>query len=56
MHFAWLLSGQKVEAHVTKTVAAKPKLVQISTAYLQQKEGSATLPRNKYVEVRPDNL
>ena len=44
----------KVDAHVAKTVAAKPKLVQISTAYGQQKEGSATLPRNKYVEVRPD--
>jgi ParB family chromosome partitioning protein len=44
----------KVEAHVQKQVAAKPALVQISTAYGQQKEGSATLPRNKYVEVRPD--
>jgi ParB family chromosome partitioning protein len=43
-----------VEAHVQKQVAAKPELVQISTAYGQQKEGSATLPRNKYVEVRPD--
>jgi ParB family chromosome partitioning protein len=28
--------------------------VQISTAYGQQKEGSATLPRNKYTEIRPD--
>jgi len=44
----------KVEAHVHKQVAAKPELVQISTAYGQQKGGSATLPRNKYVEVRPD--
>jgi len=44
----------KVEAHVAKAIAAKPKLVQISTAYGQQREGSATLPRNKYVEVRPD--
>jgi AAA ATPase domain len=44
----------KVDAHVAKTLAAKPKLVQISTAYGQQKEGSVTLPRNKYVEVRPD--
>jgi ParB family chromosome partitioning protein len=43
----------KVDAHVAKTLAAKPKLVQISTAYGQQKEGSVTLPRNKYVEVRP---
>jgi ParB family chromosome partitioning protein len=44
----------KVDAHVAKTLAAKPKLVQISTSYGQQKEGSVTLPRNKYVEVRPD--
>jgi ParB family chromosome partitioning protein len=44
----------KVDAHVAKTIAAKPKLVQISTAYGEQKEGSATLPRNKYVEVRSE--
>ncbi len=44
----------KVEAHVAKAIAAKPKLVQISTAYGQQKEGSPTLPRNKYTEVRTD--
>lgn len=44
----------KVDAHVAKTIAAKPKLVQISTAYGQQKEGSATLPRNKYTEIRTE--
>jgi ParB family transcriptional regulator, chromosome partitioning protein len=44
----------KVEAHVAKTIAAKPKLVQISTAYGQQKEGSVALPRNQYVEIRPE--
>ena len=44
----------KVDAHVAKAIAAKPKLVQISTAYGQQKEGSSTLPRNKYTEVRPE--
>jgi len=44
----------KVEAHVAKAVAAKPTLVQISTAHGQQKEGSATLPRNKYTEIRPE--
>jgi len=44
----------KVDAHVAKTIAAKPKLVQISTAYGQQKDGSATLPRNKYVEILPE--
>jgi ParB family chromosome partitioning protein len=43
----------KVDAHVAKAVAAKPKIVQISTAYGQQKDGSATLPRNKYTEIRP---
>ncbi len=40
--------------HVRQTVAAKPKLVQISTAYGQHKDGSAAIPRNKYVEVRPE--
>jgi ParB family chromosome partitioning protein len=44
----------KVDAHIRQTIAAKPKLVQISTAYGQQKEGSTTLPRNKYVEVRQE--
>ena len=44
----------KVDAHVAKVIAAKPKLVQITTAYGQQKEGSGTLPRNKYVEIRPE--
>jgi ParB family chromosome partitioning protein len=44
----------KVDAHVAKTIAAKPKLVQISTAYGQPKEGSATLPRNKYTEIRTE--
>ena len=40
-------------------VAAKPELVQISTAYKQQPEGEKTIPRNKYVEIReekPDTL
>ena len=44
----------KVDAHIAKTVAAKPKLVQISTAYGQRQEGSATLPRNKYTEIRSE--
>jgi ParB family chromosome partitioning protein len=44
----------KVDAHVKQTVAAKPKLVQISTAYGQPKDGSAAIPRNKYVEIRQD--
>jgi ParB family chromosome partitioning protein len=44
----------KLSAHVAKTVAAKPSLVQISTAYGTQKEGSPVLPRNKYTAIRDD--
>jgi ParB family chromosome partitioning protein len=44
----------KIAAHVAKTVAAKPELVQISTAYGGQKEGSSVLPRNKYTAIRDD--
>jgi ParB family transcriptional regulator, chromosome partitioning protein len=45
---------KKIDAHVKQTVAAKPKLVQISTAYGQPKDGGAAIPRNKYVEIRQD--
>jgi ParB family chromosome partitioning protein len=44
----------KVSAHVAKTVAAKPNLVQISTAYGTQREDSPVLPRNKYTAIRDD--
>jgi len=44
----------KVSAHVAKTIAARPELVQISTAYGGQKEGSPVLPRNKYTAIRDD--
>jgi len=44
----------KLDAHVRQTIAAKPKLVKISTAYGVQKEGSAAVPRNRYVEIRQD--
>jgi ParB family chromosome partitioning protein len=44
----------KVSAHVAKTIVAKPELVQISTAYGGQKEGSPVLPRNKYTAIRDD--
>jgi len=44
----------KLAAHVAKAVAAKPNLVQISTAYGGQKEGSPVLPRNKYTAIRDD--
>jgi ParB family chromosome partitioning protein len=44
----------KVDAHVRQTIAAKPKLIQISTAYGPAKADSPVVPRNKYVEVRTD--
>jgi ParB family chromosome partitioning protein len=44
----------KVDAHVAKTVAAKPKLVQISTAYNKPQDGSPVLPRSKYVAIREE--
>jgi ParB family chromosome partitioning protein len=44
----------KVQAHVVQTVAAKPELVKISTAYGGQKEGSPVLPRNKYTAIRDE--
>ncbi len=44
----------KLDAHVKQTIAAKPKLVQITTAYGKPAEGSAVVPRNKYVEIRQD--
>lgn len=44
----------KVDAHVAKTLAAKPKLVQISTDYGRPQEGSAIVPRGKYVAIAPE--
>jgi ParB family transcriptional regulator, chromosome partitioning protein len=44
----------KLEAHVKAKVAAKPELVQISTAYKQQSDGEKAIPRNKYVEIREE--
>jgi ParB family chromosome partitioning protein len=44
----------KVAAHVTSTIAAKPELVQISTAYGGQKEGSTVLPRNRYTTIQEE--
>ncbi len=44
----------KVAAHLAKTIAAKPQMVQISTAYGGHKEGSPVLPRNKYTAIRDD--
>jgi ParB family chromosome partitioning protein len=42
----------KVSAHVAVTIATKPELVQISTAYGGQKEGSTVLPHNKYTSIQ----
>jgi len=44
----------KVSAHVAVTIAAKPELVQISTAYGGQKEGSPVLPRNQYTAIQEE--
>jgi ParB family chromosome partitioning protein len=44
----------KVDAHIKRTVAAKPKLVQITTAYGKPAEGSQVVPRNQYVEIRQE--
>jgi hypothetical protein len=44
----------KVNAHVAKQIAAKPQLVQISTAYGKPQEGSKVLPRNHYTAIRND--
>jgi ParB family chromosome partitioning protein len=44
----------KLDAHVKAKIAAKPELVQISTAYKQAAEGEKTIPRNKYVEIREE--
>ncbi len=44
----------KLEAHVQKQVAAKPELVQISTAYSKPQEGSKVVSRSQYVEVRQE--
>lgn len=37
-----------------RTVAAKPKLVQITTAYGKPAEGSTVVPRGQYVEIRQE--
>jgi ParB family chromosome partitioning protein len=44
----------KVSAHVAGTIASKPELVQISTAYGGQTEGSEVLPRSKYTAIQDE--
>lgn len=43
-----------MNAHIVASIAAKPEIVQISTTYGVQKEGSPVLPRNKYIAIRDD--
>jgi ParB family chromosome partitioning protein len=48
----------KLDGFVAQTIAAKPKLVQISAAYgpaPATNNGSAALPRNKYIEIKPQD-
>ena len=44
----------KLDAHVKKTVASKPKRIQISTAFAKPAEGSAVVARNRYVQIRQE--
>ncbi len=44
----------KLDAHITRIVEQKPKLVQISTAYGEPADGSPIVPRGKYVEIRQE--
>lgn len=46
--------AMKVDAHVRQTLAAKPKLIQISTAYGSPKDSGTAIPRNKYVEIHSE--
>jgi ParB family chromosome partitioning protein len=49
----------KMDGFVAQTIAAKPKLVQISSAYgpatTATDSASAALPRNKYIEIKPQD-
>ena len=44
----------KLDGFVKQSIAAKPKLVQISSAYNAATDGNAALPRNKYVEIHTE--
>lgn len=44
----------KVQAHIAAAVASRPQLVQISTSYRAQAEGSSVLSRGKYVAIREE--
>jgi len=44
----------KLDAHVKQTIATKPKLVQITTAYGKPAGGSPVLTHSQYVEIRQE--
>lgn len=46
--------SMKLDQHVKQAVAAKPKLVQISTVYGKPAEGNPIVPRSQYVEIRQE--
>ena len=49
-----LCYAAKLEAHVQKQIAAKPEIVQISTAYGKTQDGSKIITRSKYVEIKSE--
>jgi ParB family chromosome partitioning protein len=49
-----LCYAAKLEAHVQKQIAAKPEIVQISTAYGKTQDGSKVITRSKYVEIKSE--
>jgi hypothetical protein len=44
----------QADLHLKRTVAAKPTLVQITTALGKPAEGSPVVPRNQYFEIRQE--
>jgi len=49
-----LCYAAKLEAYVQKQIAAKPEIVQISTAYGKTQDGSKIITRSKYVEIKSE--
>jgi len=49
-----LCYAAKLEAHVQKQIAAKPEIVQISTAYGKTQDGSKIITRSQYVEIKSE--
>jgi ParB family chromosome partitioning protein len=49
-----LCYAAKLEAHVQRQIAAKPEIVQISTAYGKTQDGSKIITRSQYVEIKSE--